>query len=211
MEHENTGSERESKIQYAIQRVDSKAYPSPYSFQYDHLKRQNEWGYNRFLCELAITLKDSKIIDLGCGADVRYMVDIVCRLGASEYVGVDKYNIKEAIVNSKKPEISQKVQKSNLQFNLVDKDMLEFLSQQPDNSANITINGVDNDILDPRNPGNKIYFPLLINEIIRVAGKDHVIFGIGCKEIFEEIHNKGLSENIFASDRVKIRMYKSEK
>lgn len=171
---------RREEIEQVISGSDTITNPSVYSQHYFHMERKKEI-YSKFLEDISPNLKGNRLIDLGCGKTIQYMLEIARRTGALEYIGVDKAHKPTFHVD----------EKDDLTITTYKEDMLRFLSSQPDNSANITINGIDYCIIDPSEGINKEYFDLLAEEINRVSGKDHIVFGIESPNIFNRLENMG--------------------
>ena len=123
-----------------------------------------------------------KLIDLGCGSEGSTMeLFAVGRLGAQGYIGVDIRDLG-----------LQSVPERNIEFH--QSDMLAFLSQQPDGSAAITINAINEDIIDPKHPGNVAYIKRLAEEIARVA-HGYGVFGLNSPDIFQALEDFGIKKD----------------
>jgi len=124
-------------------------------------------------------LKGKRLVDIGAGKSTSFlsMAHLAAILGASEYVAVDKYvdytnaeEIMEKVINSKFPDIVLRA---------INEDMLEFLLFQPDQSANICMNSVDESILASNiRFATEIYMSDIAQELMRVVPKDGVAFGL---------------------------------
>ena len=112
-------------------------------------------------------LKDRPVIDLGCGPAPDSVIGFAQECGALKYVAVEKYNIQE---------LNQYYSRDKF-IELEESDMLEFVFNQADESANISMNGIDLSIFNTDNENNKEYVKVLIGEIARVVPKGGVAFG----------------------------------
>ncbi len=115
-------------------------------------------------------LGGKRLVDLGAGKpDAMTHFALACR--ASDYVAVDRYYD----YSSRIPPFT------NVRY--VNEDMLMFLAEQPDNSANIVMLAIDHIIL-----GNfhdrmteQLYKGMLLAEIKRVVPHGGVAFGLNCE------------------------------
>jgi len=80
-------------------------------------------------------------------------------------------------------------------YKFVHEDMLRFLRGQQQNSSNITINGIDDVIINPSKGTNTRYIELLAKEATRVAGKDNFVFGVNSRGVFEKIVELGFTQD----------------
>lgn len=128
------------------------------------------------------------------------------KMGASVCIGVDKYTdtCEKATGKPTDPSFDltrgKKIGKGT-QVVMVSADILDFLSRLPDNSVCMTINGIDNRVIE-----NQEYHQALAKEMMRVLAKDGLIFGVNSDSlgfIKEEIE-KG-------SDNSSIKQVKSPK
>ncbi|MDO8513044.1 MAG: hypothetical protein Q7S37_00885 [bacterium] len=126
--------------------------------------------------------KGEKVIDLGCGARAYDMAEIVLKLGAKEYIGVDK--------NFSSWPVNQRGKNENIGCIAIKDDILAFLRNEPDNSATLVINGMDEFVFDTQRSETRYYIERLAKEISRVAG-DHRVVGVESFPIFKELENHG--------------------
>ncbi|MBT5021710.1 hypothetical protein HOK51_08660 [Candidatus Woesearchaeota archaeon] len=99
-------------------------------------------------------LKDSTLLDLGCGSEESYslMISFAALCGVKKYGGINKFDIptnyysidqiKNIILEKK---LCNQDQLPEIQF--ANEDMLKFLSKQENNSANIVMFGIDEIII----------------------------------------------------------------
>lgn len=155
-----------------------------YNKRYDNLSKPE-------VESLAALVNKGTVLDLGCGLDAWRMALFAHeQLGATRYMGIDihtdfprrarfRYNLK----TGKKPD--------PVEVEFINQDMSEFLSQQPDNSASITLNGIDDYVIDPKIEGNINYVNRLAEEIARVVGDNHCVFGNNSSDIFATLEKLG--------------------
>ena len=183
-------TERSAQILQSVQEAETLAYDTEFSQQYDDLE---EYRPDELREELFPFLRGKDLVDLGCGMDRNSgwcppsVLNMAAKAGARRYVGVEKYG---------DPYISDEEQyqaKGLLTEIHGDTDMLEFLASLDENSANITINGIDDEVINPKIPANQQYLELLAEHIARVIGRDNIAFGIGSNVIFDCLQRKGLS------------------
>lgn len=101
-------------------------------------------------------IKDSVLIDLGCGDDISSAYKFATVFQARKYIGVEKYpsynanlySDKMEYLKNKDKEIKSMVEKGLklIPHEIIFNDMLDFLSKRTELS-NFMINGVDEDIL----------------------------------------------------------------
>lgn len=123
-----------------------------------------------------------KVIDLGCGARAYDMAELVLKLGAKEYIGVDK--------NFLSWPVNQTGKNNNIGCIAVKDDMLAFLRNEADNSATLVISGMDEFVFDTQRSETRYYLERLAKEISRVAG-DHRVVGVESFPIFKELEDHG--------------------
>ena len=112
----------------------------------------------------------SRLVDLGAG-EPDCMTHFAMACGASDYVAVDRY------VN-----YAKKVPPF-INVRYVNQDMLMFMAEQPDKSANVVMLAIDHIIL-----GNyedrmteRLYKGMLLAEIKRVVPTGGIAFGMNCE------------------------------
>jgi len=106
-------------------------------------------------------LKDYPLVDLGGGEGG---MEILAReSGAPMYINVDKYSID---INSERKDRVIRVLK-------ISQDILKFVAQVRDNSANFILNGIDDFVIEDFN-----YHQALAREIERATGSGGIIFGV---------------------------------
>jgi len=136
-----------------------------YSDNYKPMLILDERIGSPFAKEIEPFLQGNVLIDIGCGITPREIPKLASRMGVSKYVAVDPNVSPDKLPFSN--DVSQMIKAEFHQT-----DGLSFLSRQPDNSANITINGIDYTIID-----NAEYHTMLADEVARVIGTDHIVFG----------------------------------
>lgn len=158
--------------------------------------------------ELGGKLKDTVLLDIGGGNGKLYY--FANRFQAKTYLNVDKY---ADGIDGKKPldpeadihteatgdggKLSEFLPPRNTQEVTVKADMLDFVSRLPDDSVNVTVNGIDEDIVP-----NPAYHQALACEILRIVKKDGFIVGHGSRCLFLiymairnlEIHGASIQE-----------------
>lgn len=130
--------------------------------------------YNQILSKREIQLLRDRcqgqvLFDLGAGKNAQGVVRFASdKLGVSKYVAVDKYYHPDL-----GPYASQRER-----FESRKEDALLFLSRQPDNTANITVNALDEIILKTREEqASREYVEVLLREIARVTVGNGLVFG----------------------------------
>lgn len=187
-------SERKILIQQTIKEARFIHHPEKYSRNYDtenHFIKSLMERYPEFDQQLSIFIKNKTLIDLGCGFSEgrgipEYILDLAIKYEAKKYIGVDA----DEQTYIYPPSMEKKYKDSSVEIEVFcgeKGDMLYFLSSQPSNSANIMINGMDEIIIDMTIPANIKYIKLLCEEIKRVIGKDHRVFGIESEPIFSQL------------------------
>ena len=116
----------------------------------------------RALSFLKEKLKGKVLVDLGSGID-NSIFRLAIATDPSVFIGVDKFAGRD---------LSHLSEEGGMQAAGAKSDMLDFISRMPDNSANVTINGIDMNII-----GEEKYHEALIREIIRVLPAGGIVFG----------------------------------
>lgn len=118
-------------------------------------------------------LGNKKLVDLGAG-EPGTMIHFALRCGVSEYVAVDRY----WDYSRRTPPFT------NVSY--VNQDMLEFLSEQPDSSANVVMLGIDNIVLgNEHTMAGMRYAEMLLKQIQRVVPQGGIAFGMNCAILCE--------------------------
>jgi hypothetical protein len=221
---ENTASERRKKIEQVIDSHrfwDTESSYSHFYFGYDGYDPVEQ---EKFYNESGPYLEDSTLIDIASGWDIGPVCKIAAREGANKYIGVDKFAPKSNVtigpadsdskggplykyggeIGGKEDtptEIAREwKEKRRLEIELKTEDGLRYLSTLPDNYANITVNGLDGCIIRDQSgmvdTGGE-YFELLAEELARVAGKDHIIFGLAAWPVFNRLEALGLKPTVY--------------
>jgi len=216
---------RENRVKMAKEladKVEVSFDPRTYSEQMIQAYFSNQ----EFREEMDKYLKNKTVIDLGCGiiADTFdeygpfhipwFVVSIASQSGASKYIGVDK---NPNVVCD--PSFKKNYEDKGIEIEVKggeEGDMLVFLSEQENDSANIIINGIDRSIIDPSISANREYLERLANELSRVVGKNHVVIGMGAEMIFHNLEDVSMdTENMEHDGRkfsfVQIATNKEEK
>lgn len=157
----------------------------------DHHENYNRWyyaaenqGYKSIIERISEALKNKNVVDLGCGDRISSFASFVMRNGARTYLGTDKYNpVAEADEFGKRENIG--VLGASI-------DMAELLQQMDDGSAVVSINGIDDFVIDPGNPSNREYLRFLASQIARVAG-DNAVIGVNSDVVFDSMKEFGYS------------------
>lgn len=150
------------------------------------------------------SLAEDTLIDLGCGEkinSVNAVIELACNSGAREYIGVDKYNL---------PDDQNLLRQYDGKINycFVQQDMLEFLLNQPNNSANLILNSIDSTLfVDVRGDAAKKYLDTLVKEMVRVVGSDHIVFGLSADVIFEGLLKNGFRQ-VYDAKSCEVSVYK---
>lgn len=207
-EEMQSDEDRKREIESIVARAKFSYQPTNYSKHYEEGKHGDILGrFPEYKAELEKYLKDRTIIDLGCGTwdnqdwsveIPEYILDMAIEMGAKEYIGVDQTEH----IRVYPPSMDDEYKDIKTEIKTVggkEGDMLTFLSQHPDNSANIMVNGIDYIIIDQSLPANVEYLKLLAKEIKRVIGKDHRVFGLESQPIFNKLRELGLEENDFGN------------
>lgn len=191
----------------------------PVGAHVDDIKSSTK-NYEMFVDENRRWLEGQTLIDIGSGWKINNLIKIASETGCSKYVGVDKFappsNIWILGPNGDKDNRGGNAYKDGQDFmefspneevlrpwkeekgldiELQVEDGLKYLSTQPDNSANITVNGLDDCIIRGESGvvgSGAEYFRLLAEELARVAGRDHIIFGLAAWPVFSQLENVGL-------------------
>ena len=111
------------------------------------------------------------------------MLRLAHEFGASTYVGVDRFATLHPI------------DLPGINFYFENTDMLKFISDQPDNSTNICVNGIDSIFLPRTTQVNREYINQLVSQIARVVGKDHIAFGKGSTDILDYLIDHGFKKH----------------
>lgn len=113
-------------------------------------------------------LKGKTLIDLGSGLvnPESILPKFAKACGVANYIGVDA-SISE----------QQSEEVNGMSFQLVHADMLSFLARQESASANITVNGITDDIISPYHPETGAYLSELRKQILRVLPVGGLLFG----------------------------------
>lgn len=124
------------------------------------------------------SLRRARLLDLGAGGPASFlpMAHFATMLDASEFTIVDRYqdysNAEHAMrefINHRYPGIA---------LNAVNEDMLCFLARAPHESANISMNGIDEHILRGEPDVERMYVLALLGQIARVVPVGGVAFGV---------------------------------
>ncbi len=111
-------------------------------------------------------LRGRPLLDLGA-ADPAAMMEFASMNGASRYTAVDRYYDYSGMA---RPGFAE----------LVNDDMLRFVSYQPDGSANVCMNAIDDIVLmSPIEVVELSYIHRLFQEIARVVPPGGMAFGLG--------------------------------
>lgn len=130
-------------------------------------------------------LGKGRLLDLGAG-EAGPMIHFALRSGVGEYVAVDRF-----WSYKRTPPPFHEV-------SLVNSDMLMFLAEQPDSSASIVMNAIDEIVLSgPGRITEALYQGMLLAEIKRVVPLGGIVFGFNC-HLFERLAGLGFQsiENI---------------
>ncbi len=138
-------------------------------------------GSNRFWESLITAkFKDQRVIELGPGHDPKADT-ILNRYGASKYLGVEPFYTKSTI---------REVSKCQGNIEIVNAEAIDFLSEQPDNSAIVMSCGVicselfQEEIFSSRKIAND-YLRFLGQEIYRVTLENNITLHLTYFEPFE--------------------------
>lgn len=194
-QHENL--EKKNEIEKIIQGAEFRSHRTQFSLQFSYM-RQHHRGrevYRAFECLAFPFLKEKCLVDLGCGVGDYAegpvpMVRIASDAKVKKYIGVDRFGgVKPEFIPTSREEYG-------IDIELVmgeEGDMLRFLFNQQSNSTNIVINGIDEQVI-PSNPGNRKYLEALAEEIKRVIGPNHIVFGIGSQPVFKLLELIGMKK-----------------
>jgi hypothetical protein len=123
-------------------------------------------------------LEGKPIVDLGCGpvieSEIRKMEKFALGMGASRYIGVDKFRVR---ADEKPTETSE----------YVSQDMLEYTQSLPDNSENFVLNGIDEIIIVSED-----YADRLVEQLARVTAPNGVAMGFN-SPILHKLHKYGFN------------------
>ncbi len=111
------------------------------------------------------------LVNLGAGV-YGSMQSLARESGTTTCIEIDNFFPEDATDSSPSVDLSPNKKNGEMQIVTVKSDMLDFLSRLPDESACITINGIDEEIIK-----NKDYHRALIEEIKRVLPKGGIVFG----------------------------------
>ena len=149
---------------------------------------------------IKVGLTGEILIDLGSGPinclDTDNLTSIAKMLGASAYIGVEKFPSDLSLAldlykNIADPRLIES--RAPMDHLEVKADMLEFISRVKSNSANITINGIDASVLwDTRS-----YSEALAREIARVVRVGGIAFGHN-SDVSTYLGNYGLKRMEFS-------------
>lgn len=155
--------------------------------------RVGEGKYSGTRQYLVSKMKGHTLIDPGCDEGWRWMVSMAQDFGVKEYIGVDKHafgsrcSVNSRIINSVSLNDTEKREYyPNIEVNLVEADMLNFISQLPENYANFTVNSIDSWVI----PSFQ-YQQALAREIARATMKEGLVFGFNA-EILNHLEENGL-------------------
>lgn len=162
------------------------------------------------VARLKEVLDGHALLDLGAGKDGWRMAKFATdTLGTRKYVGIDFSGEVTKVADFRyQMRFGEKPDPEVIEF--IESDMLTFLSKQPDNSAAITLNGIDDVIIDPKVAGNEKYLEALVREVVRVAGDDNVVFGFNSEDIFARLEKHGFKLDSSSDDKYGLRVYKKE-
>jgi hypothetical protein len=205
-----------------------------FAWETNHAHLFGEMYFGNRECQQLVNdrLKDRRLIDLGSGQDASLWVPAVAsRAGASDYIGVEKYHFplfdyqredgsygsfrdSREIPNGQKAvgDTLRKVfgeELKDIDFQFVREDGLKFLAQQDKDSANIVINGVDENVIPPWRARNKQYLKRMIEEIDRVVGPDGVVMSYN-SPFLSGLLDKGYEVREFERGKLKVYMKKKE-
>lgn len=150
-------------------------------------------------------LEGDVLIDLGCDCYVSRGPMIADILGASLYVGVEKYiNNKyfDESSNKFKEDLKEDV---SIDVDLIVQDMLVYVSALPDNSANFMISGIDNIIIP-----DKRYW-IALEEQIRRALKPGGVVILGGVRAFDDYAKEDLGYRRLKDKKIGIEILEIEK
>ena len=131
--------------------------------------------------------KNKIFLDLGCGNSWKIGASIADVVGASAYLGVDKFNVGNSITNIdgkdyfyKTKEISRANDTGENKYGIPQvvwkEDMLEALKEINDNSAVLMFNGIESELFSFMSPQAQIeFFTEIATEIKRVIGESGYI------------------------------------
>ncbi len=128
--------------------------------------------HSKLLCE---KMNGKLLVDLGCGTDIEDwygMAELTKDCGAGTYLGVDKFQSTEENCFQDLALPEAKAAYAPMQLTLVCGDMLRFLAMLPNESANFTINNIDEIII----PSDRYLFAVA-KELERTTAKDGIVFG----------------------------------
>ena len=136
-------------------------------------------------------IEGQPLIDLGSGVDesIVEVAGFAKALGASRYTAVDLHAPRLKLATTKM------LTKNWGEGSFVNQDMLLYLSsgEIQDDSANIMMNGMDTAILRAGfYKANSRYLTLLVEEIARVVGENHTVFGFWSPPVFDALKKWGL-------------------
>lgn len=151
------------------------------SFAADYYPRLELFN-EKFRDRLATDLKGKVLIDLGAGTDATAMADFAHALGTSSYIAVDR-EVTPLIESTKK-------QSGDM---CLHEDALYFLADQENNSASITLNAMGDVFLTMPYE----YQEYLVEAIARVAGDNHIIFGVHSEEFLAKLTVFGFQKEDF--------------
>ena len=164
---------------------------------------QDDWAYMRE------KLKDSILVDLGCGARLAsgFMFGTMDKYSIAAYVGVDRYawpdTSYDPTLNQWKKNDNRKLIRSGMPpIAKVHADMLDFVARLPDNSVNFVLNGIDRFVIST---GSE-YHRTLAKEMIRALKPGGIICGAdftAISHLFDsnEVRDLGLRRHHLPSSR----------
>lgn len=164
----------------------AKFYPILHRFTYLYTEKtlMPQPKYLEMIEQITHGINHENLIDLGCGN--AYSVLGMFRFIKQHQLEIARYYAVDIEHLHYENGVSFKDLRESygIRLDLLESDMLEFLSGIECNSANITINGIDDNIFNPFTTENRPYMKKLINNICRVIGANHIAFGIYSEAIF---------------------------
>ena len=117
--------------------------------------------------------KGKPLLDIAANSDVAPKIDFANRIGASACVVVGAYE--GTFINQRHNDDLPVEAHENV-------DLLRFLITLPDNSCSVSISRFHN--------YSNLSLQKLCVEIQRVVGQDHVVLGVGSKQLFDELEKR---------------------
>lgn len=184
-EHESNDTMREMGEEYADVWSNLLRYlDTTEELNGDWLTPEQKQEIKKYLLE---KLEGSTVIDLGCGSRMRNpahyrikpaMLQMIERFAIGKYIGVDVQGKYDVNTDQEIEEIEPIAKLPGSGFYLGGYDMLTTIAKAPSNSANITINGIDFNIVSSED-----YNKALAQEIVRVCRQGGIIFGISSEAL----------------------------